>query len=173
MNFRTVDASEVIVDAAKYLHDYWSTTRADKSMPAWRTDFRIDDLGWGLVGSLIVVDVIDGGRDFRYRFWGTRSVVCKGFEVSGKLMSELPIRRAYRIGIKQYNDVIAVRRPLAMIYEVPKDVQHFGVPITYRFPLSSGGESVDHIVSYQDMEVNPKKWELLFDKLWAGKRPDT
>jgi hypothetical protein len=52
------------------VQSYWDSKRRGRSMPS-RADIRPDELrDW--LSQLMLVDVIDGGRDFRYRLLGTK-----------------------------------------------------------------------------------------------------
>lgn len=44
------------------------------------------------LGFVNLLDVIDGGRDFRYRLYGTSVALVSGFDMTGKLLSEFPAR---------------------------------------------------------------------------------
>lgn len=67
----------------------WQAKRRDRRLPA-RSDLTHDELKpW--FGNLILLDVIDGGRDFRYRLFGMNIVRQAGFDMTGKFLSEYPI----------------------------------------------------------------------------------
>ena len=64
----------------------WSSNCDDAQIPL-RTDFPMEVLRpW--VGNLILMDVLDGGLDFRYRLIGTDIVEIVGRDLTGKQVSE-------------------------------------------------------------------------------------
>jgi hypothetical protein len=71
------------------LYDYWASKRGDRKMPA-RAD--IDPLGMGFImGNLILIDVIAGTPlGFRIRLHGTNLTELVRYELSGKMLDEMP-----------------------------------------------------------------------------------
>ncbi len=64
----------------------WLRKCDDDALPA-RSDFPTEDLRpW--MGNLILMDVLEGGVDFRYRLVGTDIVAVVGRDLTGKLVSE-------------------------------------------------------------------------------------
>ena len=79
------------------LKDLWDRKRGDRALPA-RVDFDPVDLREH-IGSLFLVDVMDGGDDFQYRLIGSMIVDAVGRDVTGKMVSDVfeePILRLYR-----------------------------------------------------------------------------
>lgn len=65
---------------------FWNALRGNRATP--RTD-EVNALvlkPW--LGNVLLVDVIDGGRDFRYRLYGTIVAAHFGFDLTGRLVSE-------------------------------------------------------------------------------------
>lgn len=66
--------------------DLWDGKLAGRRIPG-RVDFPIEDLEpW--FGHVIIMDVIDGGRDFRYRMIGTGITRFLNRDYSGRFVSE-------------------------------------------------------------------------------------
>jgi hypothetical protein len=81
-------ASDLVPSQLHFLHDYWTTLAAGRPMP-FTSD--IDPLAMKpALGYIMLLDVIDGGRDFRYRLYGSRIAAVSGFDVTGRLVSEHP-----------------------------------------------------------------------------------
>ncbi len=55
--------------ALEFLRSYWEARRADRAMPS-RSDMRPADFK-PYLGNIAMVDVLDGGAEFRYRIVGT------------------------------------------------------------------------------------------------------
>lgn len=158
--------------AARFLN-FWNDCRGDRLAPRWGADFRLVDLPVDVLPNVSVVDVIDGGRRYFYRFWGSNNVVIKGFEMSQKYLEDSPASCIRANGVHQFGEVLRQRRPLVFLYE--SAYQH-GLNVgcfTLRAPLSSDGEVVDKIASFQDLALRHDDWEELFGTLRSiGDPPD-
>jgi PAS domain len=65
------------------------------------------------LGYLLLVDVIDGGRDFAYRLFGTRVSAVSGFDMTRKKLSEHPASPYIReFSIALYRAAIIRREPV-------------------------------------------------------------
>jgi len=65
----------------------WERWRELRSAPIWES-VQLVELPPALVPNTVVVDVIDGGEDLRFRFWGTALVNLYDEELTGTLFSE-------------------------------------------------------------------------------------
>ena len=59
----------------------------DRLMPV-RSDFSPSRFRW-MVGRMYLIDVLDGGADYRFRLWGDFLQVVYGFDLTGLRFSEL------------------------------------------------------------------------------------
>jgi hypothetical protein len=82
------DATPLRGRTTRALAEYWQQVRAGRRWPEWR-DVRLIDL-WRIASCLSVLDVIEGGRDLRGRFWGTRLAEASGADITGKSMMAMP-----------------------------------------------------------------------------------
>ena len=70
----------------RFLHAYWTELAAGRAMPRMS---EIDALALRpALGYIALLDVVDGGRDFRYRLYGTILAAVAGFDMTGRLTSE-------------------------------------------------------------------------------------
>jgi PAS domain-containing protein len=70
----------------RFLLTYWTALAAGRTMPGMQ---EIDALALRpALGYIALLDVVDGGRDFRYRLYGTILSAVAGFDMSGRLASE-------------------------------------------------------------------------------------
>jgi hypothetical protein len=92
------DLAERIREARlRRLHAYWLERRGERRMPARRD---IDPLDFTyLLGHIMLIDVIREPLRFRVRLHGTALVKLSAYELTGKLLDELPdtAYRAYAI----------------------------------------------------------------------------
>ncbi|MGJ3260881.1 MAG: hypothetical protein ACFE0S_14885 [Rhodospirillales bacterium] len=67
--------------------DLWRSWAGDAPAPVWKAVelYRLPAI---VLPQTLVVDVIDGGRDFLYRFWGTKYTNHYGADETGLLLSE-------------------------------------------------------------------------------------
>jgi PAS domain-containing protein len=76
------DAPEPI----RFLLSYWTALAAGRAMPGTQ---EIDALTLRpALGYIALLDIVDGGRDFRYRLYGTILSAVAGFDMTGRLASE-------------------------------------------------------------------------------------
>jgi len=106
------DPKEVIGDKRMLaLYQYWGSKRAGRPMPA-RADIDPTEIPT-LLPFILLIDVIDGGADFRYRLVGTDIVRWVGNDLTGRTFTEvLPAGNyaAYIAGLVR--DTIGRRSPL-------------------------------------------------------------
>jgi len=68
------------------LLDYWDILRCGRARPRLR-DFELMEI-YEIAPTLVIRDLIDGGAEFRCRYWGTRLVPFFGFDATGKLLMD-------------------------------------------------------------------------------------
>jgi hypothetical protein len=121
----------------------WNKKRGDRALPA-RADLRPEELGpW--LGNLIVLDVIGGGADFRYRLFGTAIVLQAGFDMTGKLLSEYPIKEALPFFLATHREV--VRRATPAFGEHNPRVAHVRKRRRLILPFGEDGKTVDRTMT--------------------------
>ncbi|WP_339831023.1 PAS domain-containing protein [uncultured Parvibaculum sp.] len=69
------------------LHDYWQSKRGERPMPD-RADIRPSDFA-RMLPSLAIIEVIDGGRDFRFRLFGSELANWMGCDRTDQYFSEM------------------------------------------------------------------------------------
>jgi hypothetical protein len=72
----------------RFLSEFWSAHRDAGGLPHHD---RINPFALQpALGYLMLLDIVDGGMDFRYRLYGSRIANISGFDMTGRLMSEHP-----------------------------------------------------------------------------------
>ena len=103
-------------------HTYWQGLATADVLPAYR-DFDVVRAPRELLPHLILLDVLDGGRDFRYRVVGTAVVEAIGRDFTGETVNE------YRH-----------RHEPPAVAEGYRRVRDTGAPDLYRGTLESVGK---------------------------------
>lgn len=81
---------------------FWRS-RAESGRVPDRDRFPVEDLGpW--LGNIQIVEVVDGGRDFRHRLIGTRIVEAVGRDLTGRLVSECEYRTGTEVMLRRYRE---------------------------------------------------------------------
>ncbi len=120
----------------------WEHKRRGRLAPQ-RRDFAAEDLHlW--FGNLMVIDVVDGGRDFLYRVYGTDIATAYGHDMTNRLCSEFPAPIAEFV-LSNYREIVAERRPMFCEHTPPIDISVY----TWQrliLPLSEDGTSISQIL---------------------------
>jgi hypothetical protein len=126
------------------LFQLWSKKCAGRAMPA-RADLGAGELrAW--LGSVHLIEVIEGGRDFRYLIFGTDIARMYDVEMTRRLVSEWPEAMRHA-AFMTYQRVVHE----ACAYLVRQnEIAHDRLFSNHRLvlPLSNQGTAVDHILTH-------------------------
>ena len=93
------------------LHEYWVEKRGERKMPS-RVDIDPLDIIY-IVGNVILVDVIDGDPlRFHIRLHGTNLAERVGYELTGKMLDELPVDDFRALAQQSFSWVATKAQPL-------------------------------------------------------------
>ncbi|MFC3226398.1 PAS domain-containing protein [Marinibaculum pumilum] len=80
------------------------------------------------LGYVMLLDVLEGGRDFRYRVYGSAIAARSGFEATGRTVSELPVApmteyflASYRACLRRIEPLFTRHAPPVMLHVVGWD----------------------------------------------------
>ncbi len=117
--------------------------------PGW-PDVELMDV-YKIAPSIVVRDVLDGGREFRIRFWGTEMAVALEFDATGMLLSDIDPPEMIDIVRSRYDEIVATGRSWAvsgtLTYVPNKDYKTFEL---VHLPLWGDAGAVSHIISSYD-----------------------
>ena len=160
---REVRIDDVMETGCGLVHRYWARCRGNAFAPAWG-DFRLIELPPNIIPFVRVADVIDGGRDFRYRFWGTGLGAVRAFDRTGVRLSEIHSPRT-PTALAEYRRIVETKIGFAVVYDA-HSVE--GRPSLHapcvRLPLSSDGAAVDKIICYTDFDTDAEAWRRFFER---------
>jgi hypothetical protein len=80
-------ADQLPLDGLRFLLNYWTVARGKAAMPPIGA---IDPLGLKpVLGNVIILDVLDGGTDFRFRLFGTEVAAAARYDWTGSTVDEM------------------------------------------------------------------------------------
>lgn len=106
---------EPTVPQLRFLLRYWRDLAGDQPLPLASA---VDAMEMRpALGYILLLDVEAGGRDFRYRLYGSILAAVSGFDVTGKLVSEhFASRHVVEFALAGYHAVLRRREPLLTDY---------------------------------------------------------
>jgi len=127
---------------------YWRMLRADRAMPA-RSQLSPRDMR-GILRNVVLLRVLDGGRDYEYRIVGEQFVWAYGFQFRDMRLTQIEAvdnEHGARMR-KLYEHVRTGAEPLAIRGWVGPEAHdtRFVYYETLLAPLADDGEIVDHIL---------------------------
>ena len=128
----------------RQLYDYWDEKRGARAMPA-RADIDPIDMRFA-IGDMIMIDVIDGEPPrFRIRLHGTNLSERTNFDLTGKMLDEMPAPEFRALANQTFRHVVQTKEPLHAQRERLLDnrMQRYEAVI---LPLSSNAETVDRLI---------------------------
>lgn len=126
------------------LYDYWSEKRGERAMPS-RADLDPIDIRFA-IGDVILVDVLDETPPrFRIRLHGTNLSERTNFDLTGKMLDEMPAPEFRELSTRSFRKVVRERVPLHTLAERPLDgrTQRYEAIV---LPLSGDGSRVDRLM---------------------------
>lgn len=160
---REVSISDVLETGCGLIYRYWDDRRGSRFAPTWG-DFRLIDLAGHIIPYIRVADVIDGGRDFKYRFWGTGLGAVRALDRTGVHLSEVDSPRT-KTALAEFRRIVSEKACLAFVYQAQGGLNRRSLHApSIRLPLSSDGRAVDKIVCYTDFDIDAQAWRRFFEK---------
>ena len=134
------------VRAHQELFSYWSSRRQGARLPGRRD---IDPGGFKrLLPAVSLIDVAEGGRDYRLRLAGTALYGVYGREITGRTLSEIYSSTAADYWRAELAQVVADRRPGVGIHNLAwRGASHLSI-LWLRLPLASNGHDVDMLLGF-------------------------
>ncbi|HEX2116857.1 MAG TPA: PAS domain-containing protein [Alphaproteobacteria bacterium] len=135
---------EIEQPSLRQLYAYWDQKRRGRRFPA-RAD--IDPLELGFVlGNLSLIDVLHEPLRFRFRLQGTMAVSRLGYDLTGKLVDEIPDPEYRQITLATYRTIVEQGQPMRAVREQMYDHKIHRYEIVW-LPLANNGESINMLVA--------------------------
>jgi hypothetical protein len=138
---------------------YWRRLRSTRKFPD-RNDMTPRDIR-GLLRNVVLLRVIDDGRDYEFRIVGDAHVIAHGFSMQGKNLSQMDDHApGYGAVLKELYDY-PVRRgtPLALRgwLSMGEDGAEFVFSESVFLPLGPNDETIDHVLNFSVYVMHPAK----------------
>jgi hypothetical protein len=128
----------------RQLYEYWDGKRAGRAMPS-RADLDPVEMRF-VIGNVILVDVIEGKPlGFRIRLHGTNLSEQVRFDLTGKMLDEMPLAEFRELTRQSFSKVATTKQLLHAHRDRILDSRRRSYE-TVILPLSSDGERVDRIL---------------------------
>lgn len=125
------------------LYDYWALRRNGRSFPA-RADLDPVEFRFA-VGNVTLIDVLEAPLRFRFRLVGSLMAQRLGWDLTGRMVDEVPDSEYRERVVQGFRKVVETRRPNTTLYERTVD----GKPRRFevlRLPLAADGETIDMLL---------------------------
>ena len=128
---------------------FWEQSRGCKEVPA-RSDINLIEIPSLLLG-LTLVDVIEGGKDYRLRYVG-RNIINNQVLKVGQLQSDMPPQQGQAMIKRRYTCVVEERRPVFQRYVYTSIQGDKRLIEAISCPLSDDGETINKLFCFgEDM----------------------
>ena len=131
--------ADIHVPALRGLWSYWNGKRIDGRLPGRAAINPFELRPW--LGHLLLMDVIDNGRDFRYRLHGTVLVQLFGADLTNKLVSRLAVPDVDRL-LAEGRVTVAGRSHVSIEATVVAEKTYVAISKLI-LPLATRGDDVD------------------------------
>ncbi|MEQ9170969.1 MAG: hypothetical protein RLO05_10345 [Rhodospirillales bacterium] len=146
--------------------DLWRSWCGGRDAPVW-ADVNLSAFPPKLLPMATVVDVIDGGKDFKYRYWGSELSRLFKREETGVLLSEHVVNQSGHIRFSQFWEVVVQVRPLLFMTIFERVEGVMAEKLNLRLPVIDDAGAVDKIISLsvldrvgiQDFEDLSEHWQ--------------
>jgi hypothetical protein len=144
----------------RQLYAYWDARRGGREFPA-RGDIDPLDLKF-VLGYLMLIDVAYEPLRFRFRLHGSELALRAGYDMTGKMVDELPNEANRAVLLQRCRSLIETRQPVAVINERLIEKRVFGYEAVW-LPLAADGHTIDMLLGgliYRDSrEAGPLEWQ--------------
>ncbi|WP_428249009.1 PAS domain-containing protein [Ferrovibrio sp.] len=132
------------------LLDDWNVSRTAGRLPG-RAEFPPERLRY-LLGNIFMLDVetgADGGTEFRYRVFGSNFSFARGFDLTGKQLSEHPDPHAAARAYPAFGEILRRRQPLLGRWSATGQHGETLLAEMMVLPLSDDGVTVNRLLAGQ------------------------
>ena len=145
--------------------EYWQSLSPDGSVPTWDA-FDLTKLPLDLIPRIHIFDAIDGGKDFRCRFWGTAIAEIMGMEMAGKVVSTMHLSKGLATTVqRKMETVISSQNPRSTSSYLMNKHGRFLFQVLLRLPLADKSGDVVHCVTITDFQTDKEQSKMHIDNV--------
>lgn len=140
---RNAGPSDIVDPLLRCLYDYWNSKRRGRTMPS-RADIDPLDLSF-MLGQMLLIDVLREPLRFRIRVHGTELARRAGYELTGKMLDELPLPEYRALAARSLATAVDTRAPFRSLRDRTID----GRSLRYEglvLPLSRDDREIDMLL---------------------------
>lgn len=167
-------------------YEYWNLKRGSRTMPS-RADIDPSDIV-AYLPAIVLVDVLSADQlTLRYRLAGTLETEARGYDPTGRLVSDHFQGTSSGDVLENYRLVISKRTPVFDTACVPAKSERLVEKGTILLPLSDDGENVNMVIVYTAIdrlgytaritgdpgEVRDERPARNLNRSWSTHRPKT
>ncbi len=133
-----VQRDDLVFEAELAVFDYWQSLENVDGVAQADT---VDPLKIrSALGSVMLLNVIDGGKDFYYSLYGSKIANVAGFDMTHKYLRDLPSNNAVQtFFLAGYRSVVQHRLPIQTVHPAPDNIM-IGSWRRLQLPLGRGDE---------------------------------
>lgn len=125
------------------LYDYWESRKRGRRYPA-RSDIDPVEFSFAL-GNVTLVDVLYDPLRFRFRLMGTLMAQRAGFDLTGRMVDEVPVPDYRDFLLGAYRHTVETGEPNTVLHEQTIQGKPFEFEVL-RLPLAEDGEHIDMLL---------------------------
>ena len=130
---------EIAAPPLRQLYAYWHDQRRGRTMPSTR-DLDPGDIEFAR-GFALLIDVLEAPLRFRFRLHGSELAGRAGYDMTGKMVDELPGAENRSVLLRRCRDLVSKRQPLVQRSERVVDGRMTRYEAVW-LPVSDDGERV-------------------------------
>jgi len=143
--------SSIQSSAMLQMLDIWTGWAAGKPAPVW-AEVKLMEILAPLIPMTACVDVIEGGKDFVYRYWGTGLTDLFGLDETGTRLTDNPIVSSQLVLSDQLQAVLKDGCPKFFVTTIAKDSGTYAIKSNLRLPIMDSPGEVTKILSLCEVE---------------------
>ena len=145
--------------------EYWRSLSSGGRVPAW-DEFDLMELPLHIVPNINVFDAVDGGEDFKCRFWGSTHTEIWGREMAGKLLSGIhPSKSFFQTVLREMRTTITSKVPRTTTSYLFNKNDIILFQVLLRLPLTDASGEVVHCLNCVKFESDYEKSKKLLEAL--------
>lgn len=145
----------------------WEASRGENKAPLWE-DIDLFAFPAPLLPMMTVVDVLDGGKEFQYRYWGSALTAIFGRDETGSLLSEHEMSASGEIRARQFVEVVENFQPMFFMTIFNKSEGLLAEKLNLRLPVADHSNQIAKIITLSTLDRARLKDHEDLKEYWLG-----